>query len=72
MKTFADMLSTRAKNGLAGAFSGPDIIYQPERIASGRDKLTRPRNIGAKSLQEIAFALCKFGCIDDIEKWLNG
>jgi len=46
-KKFADSLSTRSKNGLAGAFGGPDIIYQPERIAAGRDRLTLARNIGA-------------------------
>ena len=46
-KKFADSLSTRSKNGLTGAFGDKDIIYQPERIAAGRDRLTLARNIGA-------------------------
>jgi len=72
MKTFKDMLSTRSKNGLTGAFGDPDIIFQPERVAAGREKLTLARNVGRKSLHEIASNLYKFGCIDDIEKWLRG
>ena len=71
MKNFKDMLSTRSKNGLTGAFGDPDIIYQPERIAAGRDRLTLARNIGAKSLQEIALLLYEFGYIDDVEMWLG-
>ena len=70
-KKFADSLSTRCKNGLIGCFGDGDIICQPERIAAGRDRLTLARNIGKKSLREIAFALYKFGCIDHVEKWLD-
>ena len=68
-KTFADSLSTRCKNGLIGCFGDRDIIYHPERVAAGRDKLTLARNIGPVSLREIALALFKYGCIDDIENW---
>ena len=71
MKKFKDMLSTRAKNGLIGCFGDGDIINQPERTAAGRDKLTFARNIGRKSLQEIAFNLFNYGFIDDIDKWLG-
>ena len=71
MKTFADMLSTRCKNGLIGCFGDRDIIYQPEKIAAGRDRLTLDRNIGTKSLQEIASNLYKYGFINDIDKWLG-
>ena len=67
--SFADGPSTRIKNGLIGCFGDADIICPPEKIAEGRDKLTLARNIGSKSLKEIAFALHKFGCIDDIDKW---
>ena len=70
-KTFADSLSTRCKNGLMGCFGDRDIIYHPEKIATGRDKLTFARNIGRKSLQEIAFNLFNYGFIDDIDKWLG-
>ena len=72
MKTFAEMLSTRAKNGLAGAFGGPDILYHPERIAAGRERLTLARNIGAVPLGEIASNLYKYGFINDIDNWLRG
>ena len=68
-KSFADSLSTRGKNGLIGCLEDADIIYQPEKVSEGRAKLTLARNIGVKFLKEIAFALHKFGCIDDIDKW---
>ena len=72
MKKFKDMLSTRSKNGLVGAFGDPDIIYQPDKIAAGREKLTLARNIGCKSLKEIALLLYEFSYIDDVENWLGG
>ena len=65
------MLSTRSKNGLIGCFGDGDIINQPESIVAGRDRLTRARNIGPKSLKEIALLLHDFGYIDDVEKWLG-
>ena len=66
MKTFKDVLSTRSKNGLVGCFGNSDIIYQTEKIVAGRDKLKLARNIGTKSLREIALALFEFGYIDDV------
>ena len=68
---FADALSTRAKNGLTGAFGDPNIINQPERIAAGRGRLTRARNIGPKTLQEIGLLLFRYGYINDTDKWLG-
>jgi len=68
---FADSLSTRAKNGLTGAFGNRDIIYQPERIAAGRGRHTRARNIGLLTLQEIAMGLHKIGLIDNPDTWLG-
>ena len=68
---FAEQLSTRCKNGLIGCFGDGDIIYQPEKIAAGRDKLTLARNIGPKSLQEIAINLFKYGFIKDTDMWLG-
>ena len=70
-KKFASRLSTRSKNGLVGCFGNVDIIYQPERIAAGRDKLYRARNIGSKSLKEIALLLYEFDYIDDTGKWIG-
>jgi hypothetical protein len=69
---FAENLSTRCKNGLTGCFGDPDIIYQPEKIASGRDRLYLARNIGPKSLQEIAELLHKFGFVGNPDKWIGG
>jgi len=63
------MLSTRSKNGLSQCF-GSKVLEQPERIAAGRVKLTLARNIGPKSLKEIAKLLYEFRYIDDIDKWL--
>ena len=70
-KKFADSLSTRCKNGLIGCFGDGGIVCQPERIAAGRDKLTLARNIGPKSLKEIALLLYDFCYIDDFEQWLR-
>jgi hypothetical protein len=71
MKQFKDMLSTRAKNGLSRCF-GRQALDTPEVIAeAGMDRLRLAVGLGSKSLQEIAFALCKFECIDDIDKWLG-
>ena len=69
--SFKDSLSTRSRNGLIGRFGYSDIIYQPEKIAAGRDKLKLARNIGPKSLREIAEALYKLGYIEDIEYWIR-
>ena len=67
---FADSLSTRSK-GLS-RFFGRQVLNTPEIIAeAGIDRLRLAVGIGSKSLQEIAFALCKFGCIDNIRKWLG-
>jgi hypothetical protein len=68
---FADSLSTRAKNGLIGCWGDREIIYQPEKVVAGRNKLTLARNIGRKSLQEIALALYKLGYIKNIDEWLK-
>ena len=72
MKKLKDCLSTRTKNGLIGCFGDENIINQPERIAAGRGRLTLARNIGPKSLKEIATYLYELGYIDDIDKWLRG
>jgi hypothetical protein len=71
MKTFAESLSTRSKNGLIGCFGDRDIIYKPEKIAAGRNRLKLARNIGPKSLNKIALLLFSFCYIDDVNKWLG-
>ncbi|MFC1819436.1 hypothetical protein ACFL0B_10200 [Thermodesulfobacteriota bacterium] len=71
MRFFPCTLSTRCQNALIGCFDDSDIIYQPERIAAEREKLTLARNICPISLREIAEALWKLGYIDKIFKWMT-
>ena len=68
---FADGLSTRCKNGLIGCFGDGDIINKPQRITAGRDKLTLARNIGPKSLREVADILHILHYIENRDKWLE-
>jgi hypothetical protein len=71
-ETFIDELSTWSKNGLVRLY-GRDILKEPEVIAGiGIAVLEHAIGLGPKSLQEIAFALFRYGCIDDIDKWLGG
>jgi hypothetical protein len=59
-KSFADSLSTRCKNGLIGCLGDNDVICQPEKIAAGSKRLTLARNIGPRSIKEIALLLYEF------------
>jgi hypothetical protein len=68
--SFVDSLSTRSKNGIARCF-GRDALDTPEVIAAGRGRLALARNIGIKSLQEIASLLSKYGYIDNIDEWIS-
>jgi hypothetical protein len=70
---FKDMLSTRSKNGLTRLY-GKDILNEPETIAwLGKvGVLKQALGLGPKTLQEIAFNLCKYGFIKNTEKWLKG
>ena len=70
-KTFADGLSTWSKNGLVRLY-GRDILEKPEIIADiDIAVLEHAIGLGPKSLREIALALHKFGCIDDVDQWLE-
>ncbi|MFC1837248.1 hypothetical protein ACFLYW_01025 [Thermodesulfobacteriota bacterium] len=68
--SFKDSLSTRAQWGLRRCF-GDEGLDNPQIIVNGRERLRIAVNLGQKSLQEIAFLLCKLGYIDDIERWLG-
>ena len=71
-KTFADELSTWNKNGLSRLY-GEDILKEPEVIAwlGMIGVLKHAIGLGPKSLQEIALALQKVKCIDDVDQWLG-
>ena len=70
-KTFADELSSWSKNGLSLLYD-EHILEEPEVIAwlGIIGVLKSAIGLGAKSLQEIALALYKFGYIDDLAEWL--
>jgi hypothetical protein len=68
--SFKDELSSWSKDGLSRLF-GPQILDTPEVIAGlGTESLNKAIGLGPKSLQEIARALYKYGCIDDPVRWL--
>ena len=71
-KTFADDLSTWSKNGLSRLY-GEDILKEPEVIAwlGMNGVLKQAIGLGPKSLKEIALALQKVKCIDDVDQWLG-
>jgi hypothetical protein len=70
--SFKDELSAWSQNGLSRIF-GPQILDSPEVIAGlGMESLKMAIGLGPKSLQEIARALYKYGCIDDPVRWLEG
>ena len=51
---------------------GKDILKEPEVIAAvGMTGLKLAVGLGPVSLREIALALHKFGCIDDVDQWLG-
>ena len=69
---FAAELSPLCRNGLAGCFGCREVLSHPKVIAeAGKAKLELARNLGNKSLRNIAEALYRFGYFDDIEKWLG-
>jgi len=64
------MLSTRPKNALTNYFRNENILDNPQKIAGlGRVKLAKIKNLGRKSVNEIAFALHAIGYIEDMDSW---
>ena len=64
------MLSTRPKNALTNYFRNENILDNPQKIAGlDRVKLAKIKNLGRKSLKEIAFALHAIGYIEDMDSW---
>lgn len=66
------VLSVRSQKALISYFKTEDILNNPQKIANlGRVKFPRIRNLGRKSIKEIAFALHDLGYIENIDVWLN-
>ena len=66
------MLSTRPQTALTIYFGSVSILDDPQRIADlGRTNISRIKNIGLKSIYEIASALHNLGSIESIDVWLN-
>ena len=66
------MLSKRPQTALIIYFGSASILEDPQRIAElGRTNISRIKNIGLKSIYEIASALHNLGSIESIDVWLN-
>ena len=66
------MLSTRPQTALTIYFKSASILEDPQRIAElGRTNISRIKNIGLKSIYQIASALNNLGSIESIDDWLN-
>ena len=64
------MLSNRTRKALHLHFKDERILEDPRKIAdAGRDAVRRIRNIGEKSVRELADALRALGCIGDDDAW---
>ncbi len=66
------MLSTRPQTALTIYFKSASILEDPQRIAElGRTNILKIKNIGLKSIYEIASALYNLRSIKNIDVWLN-
>lgn len=58
------------KNALTNYFRNENIGDNPQKIAGlGRVKLAKIKNLGRKSVKEIAFAVHAIGYIEDMDSW---
>jgi len=63
---FQKSLSKRAQNALIDYFGGIDIFINPNRLAdSGKNKLLKIKNLGRKTINEIASSLEKHGFLSN-------
>jgi hypothetical protein len=66
------ILSCRAQNALVGHFNDEAILENPQKISEiGRDELVRIKNIGTKSMRELASAMNSLGFVECEESWLS-
>ena len=66
---FQKSLSQRAQNALIDYFGGIDIFINPNRLAdSGKNRLLKIKNLGRKTINEIASSLEKHGFLSNKEE----
>ena len=66
---FQKSLSRRAQNALIDYFSGIDIFINPNRLTdAGKNKLLKIKNLGRKTINEIAISLEKHGLLSNKEE----
>lgn len=66
------LLSSRTQKILNKSFANENILENPQKIASlGIVNLLQIKNIGRKTLKELAVALQTLGFIKDDDKWLK-
>jgi intein-encoded DNA endonuclease-like protein len=66
---FQKSLSQRAQNALIDHFGGIDIFINPNRLAdSGKNRLLKIKNLGRKTINEIASSLEKHGFVSNKEE----
>ncbi|MGD9160242.1 MAG: hypothetical protein PVG39_17635 [Desulfobacteraceae bacterium] len=67
---FSSRLSARSRNALQLYFNYENIIDDPDTVAKlGRKKLSRIKNLGIMSVEEISKTLYELGCIKDPDLW---
>lgn len=65
------MLSYRAQKALKRRFEAEDILSDPKKIAETKGiEYLKLRNVGCKTIKEMARALHNLGCIKNIDAWL--
>ena len=66
---FQKSLSQRAQNALIDYFGGIDIFINPNRLSDyGKKKLLKIKNLGRKTINEIASSLEKHGFLSNKEE----
>jgi intein-encoded DNA endonuclease-like protein len=66
---FQKSLSQRAQNALIDYFGGIDMFINPNRLAdSGKNRLLKIKNLGRKTINEIASSLEKHGFLSNKEE----
>jgi DNA-directed RNA polymerase alpha subunit len=69
--TLKTLVSKRLQNALQYNLYNQNLLENPEQIAAlGSQKILRIRNIGRKSIKELADALLRLGLIREDDRWL--
>ena len=69
--TLKTLVSQRLQNALQYNLYNQNLMENPEQIvALGSQKILRIKNIGRKSIEELADALLRLGLIREADRWL--